>query len=109
MTKRATIEKDGSVFKVLVDGVYVGRGVGHSQEKECIALRDELNASDEKCDTIKAMFQEETLITNRKINCGTSLIQAQYRVQIPQTARMLHGIKVGDLVEVWIKPVKKGD
>ena len=108
MTKRATIEKDGFVFKVLVDGVYVGWGVG-SQEKECIALMDELNASDEKCDMIKAAFQEETLIVNRKINCGTSRVQMQYRVQIPTTARMLHGIKVGDLVEVWIKPVMRGD
>jgi len=56
---RATIKKDGLISKVFVDGVWVGRGAGQSQEKGCIALMDELNASDKKCDMIKKTFQEE--------------------------------------------------
>lgn len=51
--KRATMKKHDFHYRVLVDGVYVGRG----QHDTCILLMDELNESDAKCDLLKDHFE----------------------------------------------------
>lgn len=40
----------------MVDGVIVGQDVGTRGRAGCVALMDELNESDEKCDLVKSFF-----------------------------------------------------
>lgn len=53
---RATIGTEGFMITVMVDGVIVGQDVGARGRAGCVALMDELNESDEKCDALLRMF-----------------------------------------------------
>jgi hypothetical protein len=53
---RATIGTEGFMVTVMVDGAIVGQDVGARGRVGCVALMDELNESDEKCDLVKSFF-----------------------------------------------------
>jgi len=54
---RATIDDSERLIYVLIDGCIVGQGTkGKRGMAESIALADELNASDEKCDLVKKIM-----------------------------------------------------
>jgi hypothetical protein len=44
------------MITVMVDDVVVGQDVGVRGRAGCVALMDELNESDEKCDLVKSFF-----------------------------------------------------
>lgn len=57
---RATLGTEGFRITVLVDDVIVGHGdSGKRGRASCEALMNELNKSDEKCDSLKQYFTED--------------------------------------------------